>query len=414
MVGAGALLPVAVLLPAALPVAAAGIGTAVLLAPVLALLTDRRARDRELAHRAQQTRRFAAYLQAVDELAANGVDGTERRRLRTLDTVAARESVRSAGATGLAAALAVVALGAAALGSATVAAPQVSAGTVPAAVVAVLVLLPLALLDPALAAIAALQQAPALVGALRRLAPTLHAAAVQRPPGAQPVPSVARLQLESATVRWPGADQPAVRAVTARLDKGEWLGVTGPSGSGKSTLLSVLLGWLPLEEGRYLVDGVDARQLDVRQLRRRIAWCPQEGHLFASTLRGNLALARSRADPPTENELWAVLRLVGLADLVAALPAGFDTPIGSEGARLSGGERQRLAVARTLLSGADVVLLDEPTAHLDAETAAQLMADLRVALVQTAVVLVSHRNADHERTDAVLALADSSPAPARV
>jgi ATP-binding cassette subfamily C protein CydCD len=119
-------------------------------------------------------------------------------------------------------------------------------------------------------------------------------------------------------------------------------------------------------------------------------WCPQDAHLFDSTVRGNLLLGRARDDAPSEAELIEAMTTAGLGRLLATLPAGLDTRIGSEGSHLSGGERQRLAVARTLLSRAEIVLLDEPTAHLDESTAERLMSDLRRAFDDRIVVLVTH------------------------
>jgi ATP-binding cassette subfamily C protein CydCD len=179
--------------------------------------------------------------------------------------------------------------------------------------------------------------------------------------------------------------------VTAEAERGDWLVVTGPSGSGKSTLLAVLLRYLRPSGGSYLLDGRPASSVRAESIRGLIAWCPQEGHLFDSTLRANLLLARPHDEPPTDAELVESMRRVGLGELLAGLPAGLDTPIGSDGSFLSGGQRQRVAVARTLLARSDVVLVDEPTAHLDEESAAALIADLRSSLAAKTVVLVSHR-----------------------
>jgi ATP-binding cassette subfamily C protein CydCD len=125
-------------------------------------------------------------------------------------------------------------------------------------------------------------------------------------------------------------------------------------------------------------------------VRRRIAWAPQEAHVFDSTLRGNLLLARSAGDRPSERELHEVLDRVGLGSFLATAPAGLETRVGPGGAFLSGGQRQRLAVARALLARADVLLLDEPTAHLDRESADALLADLDRALDERVQILVTH------------------------
>jgi ATP-binding cassette subfamily C protein CydCD len=217
------------------------------------------------------------------------------------------------------------------------------------------------------------------------------------------------IHLDDLAYRYPHTSGDVFRHVSARARAGETLVVTGPSGSGKTTLLGVLLRYLAPSAGRYLVDDADAARLDADELRRRIAWCPQEGHLFDSTLRGNLQIARGRDDPATDAELIGVLEEVGLGPLLATLPLGLDTPIGQGGAFLSGGQRQRVAVARTLLANADVVLLDEPTAHLDEEAADALIADLAVALRAKTQVLVTH-DARFRGAGTVLELGAGEPA----
>ena len=179
--------------------------------------------------------------------------------------------------------------------------------------------------------------------------------------------------------------------------------MTGPSGSGKSTVLATLLGFLPLESGRIEAAG---EALDPEELRGYAAWCPQAAHIFESTLEGNLLLARDRSDRPSEEELIEVLRRVGLGEWFDALPKGLRTPVGAGGSFLSGGQRQRLAVARALLVNSPVLLLDEPTAHLDAESACALMADLDAATRASSVatVLVSHRPEDVAHCDEVVRL----------
>ncbi len=195
------------------------------------------------------------------------------------------------------------------------------------------------------------------------------------------------VRLEDVAASWPDAREPVFAHVDAEVRRGEWLVVTGASGSGKSTLLAVLLGQLAPSAGRYLVDGHPVGG----PLGASVGWCPQEGHLFDSTLRGNLLLARDRADAPDDAEMLAVLRRVGLGALLDRLPDGLDTRIGQAGHSLSGGERQRVAVARTLLTRCGIILIDEPTAHLDAGSAEALMTDLRLALRERITVLVTHQ-----------------------
>lgn len=211
------------------------------------------------------------------------------------------------------------------------------------------------------------------------------------------------LSLQDAAARWPGMDHPVFTDLNMNARAGSWTAVTGPSGSGKSTVLATVLGFLPLESGCVLASG---EVLEGEQLRGYAAWCPQAAHIFESTLEGNLMLARDRSDRPSEEELIEVLRRVGLGEWFDALPQGLRTPVGAGGSFLSGGQRQRLAVARALLVNSPVLLLDEPTAHLDAESARALMADLDAATRSSSVatVLVSHRPEDIARCDEVVRL----------
>lgn len=221
--------------------------------------------------------------------------------------------------------------------------------------------------------------------------------------GVKVADSAPALSLQDASARWPGMDHPVFAHLNMDARAGSWTAVTGPSGSGKSTVLATVLGFLPLESGRVLASG---EVLEGEQLRGYAAWCPQAAHIFESTLEGNLMLARDRSDRPSEEELIEVLRRVGLGEWFDALPQGLRTPVGAGGSFLSGGQRQRLAVARALLVNSPVLLLDEPTAHLDAESARALMADLDAATRSSSVatVLVSHRPEDIARCDEVVRL----------
>lgn len=233
--------------------------------------------------------------------------------------------------------------------------------------------------------------------------PTLISCGTPQELGVKVTETDPALSLQDAAARWPGMDHPVFTDLNMNARAGSWTAVTGPSGSGKSTVLATVLGFLPLESGRVLASG---EVLEGEQLRGYAAWCPQAAHIFESTLEGNLMLARDRSDRPSEEELIEVLRRVGLGEWFDALPQGLRTPVGAGGSFLSGGQRQRLAVARALLVNSPVLLLDEPTAHLDAESARALMADLDAATRSSSVatVLVSHRPEDIARCDEVVRL----------
>ncbi|WP_426225697.1 thiol reductant ABC exporter subunit CydD [Pseudarthrobacter sp. DSP2-3-2b1] len=399
-VAGSSLLATVLVAPAALPAVAAAAALSLLVAPAAALWGDRRSATAEQNLRAGVLRRTSAALDARAELHANGVAGTVLDALRAEDREATRASQRSAWAEGLGQAITVAACGTAALGAAVLMAPEVMAGGLVPATAAVIVLLQLALVEPYAAMTTAVRQYPALRAVMRRIAESGvlddTAAVAAGGDGLYNVPprtgGAAGVELSNLAAAWPGGGT-VFYGVSASAGPGRWLAVTGPSGAGKSTLLSVLLGFLPASAGNAAVTGT-------------AAWCPQEAHLFDSTLRGNLMLGfpGTVSSAPRDAELAAALAAVGLTALVSRLPAGLDTRIGPGGSFLSGGERQRLAVARTLLTGAEVILLDEPTAHLDAESGRDMLADLRAGLKDRTVVMVTHNPADIHPEDTLLDL----------
>jgi ATP-binding cassette subfamily C protein CydCD len=211
---------------------------------------------------------------------------------------------------------------------------------------------------------------------------------VAEAPDPRPVPGDPRITADHLAVRWPGAQREAVSDVTFVLDRGRRMVLAGPSGSGKSTVLAALLRTLSSARGTVRLDGVDTSGMASEEVRDRIGWSGAAAHLFDSTLRENLRLARPQA---TDDELVDALRRARLAGWLAQLPEGLDTALGEHGGPVSGGERQRLAVARVLLADRPVMALDEPTAHLDTATAIELAAEIEeVGRGRTAIV-VTHR-----------------------
>jgi ATP-binding cassette subfamily C protein CydCD len=363
-------------------------------APLTALVADSAAARGEQQLRSTLTRRFSTMLAAAADLKANGVDGGVRAELRRLDARAGAAARRGAWALGLANAVVVLACAAAAVLVLPLTADAVASGRLGPEIVAVLAFTPLALIDALLELVAAVQNYPSLRRALGALEAIVDERTGRDGGTMSPPTEIESLVLEDVAATWssePESSEPVFSGVSAEVRRGQWLVVTGASGSGKSTLLAVLLGQLPTLSGRYRIGGSDSSGLDRDALARRFGWCPQDGHLFDSTLRANLLLARGRDDAPDETEMIETLRRVGLGRLLDRLPRGLDTRIGAAGDALSGGERQRVAVARTLLTGAQVILIDEPTAHLDAESADRLMADLRLALRDRITVLVTHQ-----------------------
>ncbi|GIJ71472.1 thiol reductant ABC exporter subunit CydD [Virgisporangium ochraceum] len=200
-------------------------------------------------------------------------------------------------------------------------------------------------------------------------------------------PAVGTIRFDAVVVEYPGRAEPAL-SVTATVGPGEVVALTGPSGSGKSTALAVLLGLVTPTTGRVLVDGLDLSTVDLDAWRRRIAWVPQRPWMFAGTVAANIRLGDRDAD---DDAVRRAARLAGADGFVDALPDGYATRLGDGGTGLSAGQRQRLALARAFLRDAPLVLLDEPTANLDGESADTVMAAIRRLAAGRTVLIAAHR-----------------------
>lgn len=185
--------------------------------------------------------------------------------------------------------------------------------------------------------------------------------------------------------------------------------IAGPSGCGKSTLLATLRGELAPVAGDVRLGGTPLADLDPGWWRSLVGWAPQRPWLLADTVGANVRIGRASAG---DDEVWDALRSVGLADVVRALPHGLDTPLGEDGAGLSAGQRARVALARVVLAGRPVVLLDEPSAHLDEETEQVLLQTLALLAQRSLVVVVAHRPAVLAAADRVVELVPATAAPA--
>lgn len=197
------------------------------------------------------------------------------------------------------------------------------------------------------------------------------------------------------------ADQPVLRGIDLRLEPGQTVALVGPSGAGKTTLLSLIPRFFDPAAGAVRVDGHDLRRFTLRSLREQVALVPQDGMLFAGTIRDNIAYGRPGA---TDAEIEAAARAAGIHAHIASLPGGYDAAVGERGVTLSGGQRQRLAIARALVRDAPIVLLDEPTTGLDAEAEAQVLAAMDRLLAGRTAVVIAHRLATVRRADRIVVL----------
>lgn len=403
------LLTVALMVPqATVVVLALGVLCLVLL-PVLVLAAQRRASAAAAVHRIWLAERATTLFAAAEQLSANGVGPSQARRFAEADAGVAKPLRRLAWADGLGQGTVSLLT---ALASVAAAALAIASGVDPRAA-AVAALLMLALAEPLSQYIDAVSALPSLGALMNKTLPLLDAPATVftgiEEPRQQPE-TVDRLAVEGISARYPGASEPVFTGLSGETSRGRWFSVSGPSGAGKSTLLAVLLGFMRPESGRYTLNGTPATAASLAQ----IAWCPQDAYLFNSTLRANLSLARPAATPPTEEELRSALSTVGLGPWLDGLPRGLDTRVGPGGHHLSGGQRTRVSVARTLVARASVVLLDEPTAHLGQDESVELIDELRGALSESAVVLVTHDAALADRADSHLELGRAAPRSAPV
>ncbi|MYS43070.1 thiol reductant ABC exporter subunit CydC, partial [Streptomyces sp. SID5998] len=337
------------------------------------------------------------------ELTVAGALPDRAARARRADAVLTRIASRAATATALGDGLTALVSGLTVTAAALVGAQAVADGRLSGVILAVVVLTPLAAFEAVLGMPLAVQYRQRVRRSAERVHEILDAPEPVREPDrprqapARPFPLV----VKGLTARYAGQDRDALAGVDLTLEEGRRVAVVGASGSGKTTLAQVLLRFLDPEAGAYTLGGVDARSLDGDDVRRLVGLCAQDAHLFDSSVRENLLLARKDA---TEPELRDALARARLLDWTDSLPDGLDTLVGEHGARLSGGQRQRLALARALLADFPVLLLDEPAEHLDLPTADALTADLLAATEGRTTLLVTHRLAGLEAVDEVIVL----------
>jgi ATP-binding cassette subfamily B protein len=220
-------------------------------------------------------------------------------------------------------------------------------------------------------------------------------------PGATALP-VCRgtIRLESVTIGYV-SDVPVLHNVSFEAREGETIAIVGPTGAGKSTLVSLVPRFLDPWEGRVTIDGVDIRDVKLRDLRRQISIVFQEPYLFPTTIAENIRYGRPEA---SFEEIQSAARAANAHEFVMRLPDGYDTIIGERGTTLSGGERQRLSIARALLKGAPVLILDEPTSAVDAATEAQLIEAWRRLMRGRTTLLIAHRLSTIRYADRIVVL----------
>ncbi|MET7882580.1 thiol reductant ABC exporter subunit CydD [Streptomyces avermitilis] len=379
---------------------AAGVGV-----PLVTAAVARRAERRLAPARGVLATRVTDLLTGTAELTVAGALPARIAGARRADATLTRIASRAAAATALGDGLTALLSGLTVATAALVGAQAVVDGRLSGVAMAVVVLTPLAAFEAVLGLPSAVQYRQRVRRSAERVYEVLDAPEPVREPErprtapASPFPLV----VTGLTARHEGQHRDALAGLDLTLEKGRRIAVVGPSGSGKTTLAQVMLRFLDAGTGTYTLGGTDAYAFDGDDVRRLVGLCAQDAHLFDSSVRENLLLARRDA---TEGDLRDALARARLLDWVDGLPGGLDTPIGEHGARLSGGQRQRLALARALLADFPVLVLDEPAEHLDLLTADALTADLLAATEGRTTLLITHRLAGLEAVDEVIVLAD--------
>jgi len=391
------------LLPEAGAVLAAGLLAAGVGVPLVTSAVARRAERRLAPARGALATHVADLLTGTAESTVAGALNARTEEVRRADSALTRIASRAATATALGDGLTALLSGLTVAATALVGAQAVADGRLGGVVMAVVVLTPLAAFEAVLGLPLAVRYRQRVRRSAERVYEVLDAPEPvcepeqPRPAPLSPFPVVVR----DLAARHAGQDRDALAHLDLTLDEGRRIAVVGPSGSGKTTLAQVLLRFLDADAGSYTLAGVDAYALDGDDVRRLVGLCAQDAHLFDSSVRENLLLAKKDA---TEDDLRDALTRARLLDWAESLPDRLDTLVGEHGARLSGGQRQRLALARALLADFPVLVLDEPAEHLDLPTADALTADLLAATKGRTTLLITHRLAGLDAVDEVIVL----------
>ncbi|GAA1965453.1 thiol reductant ABC exporter subunit CydD [Kitasatospora viridis] len=377
------------LLPAAGAVLAVGLLLTGLAVPLLTARTSARTERQQAPARGELATAVVDTCTGTAELTVAGALPRRIAAVRAADARLTELATRSAGTTALGAGLTALLTGLTVAASAVVGVQAVAAGRLSGLCLAVVILTPLAAFEAVAGLPGAVQVRERSRAAAERLTEVFDAPDPVLEPAAPAEPPVDPFPI---AVRGLGVEH-RLAGVDLDLAAGRRIALVGPSGSGKTTLAQLLLRLLDPSAGAVTLaagrpQAVDSRALDGDAVRRLIGLCAQDAHVFDSSLRENLRLARPDA---TDDELRAALAAARLLAWVDGLPDGLDTMVGEHGARLSGGQRQRLALARALLADFPLLILDEPAEHLDLPTADALTADLLAATTDRATLLITHR-----------------------
>ena len=379
--------------------------------PALAALVSRRAGARQSAAQGELTAELVDLLRGAPELAVLGADERAVEAVRAVDEELVHLARRDALVSGLLEGLSVAVAGLTVAGVLVICASATVAGTLDRVMVASLALLAMASFEAVTPLPAAARVLSATIASGRRLlAITSHAPAVVDPPRPADPPRDPTVTLEQVGFGYADGESWELLDVNLRIAPGRTTALVGRSGAGKSTIAALMVRFLDPDAGRIAVGGTDARTLRQDDVRSFVTLDAQDAYLFSTTIRENIRLAKPSAD---EEAIERALRRAQIWDWIASLPDGADTYVGEEGTLVSGGERRRIALARTFLADAPIVVLDEPTAHLDPETAERLVDDALYATEGRTVLLITHRLEGLDAVDRTVRLSRGRLVPSR-
>jgi ATP-binding cassette, subfamily C, bacterial CydC len=403
LVGAGAVTVGLLILAPAGGVLAAGLVFAGVVVPCIAALADRSARRRVSPARGELAATMSNLLAGSADLHAFGAEQAGLGRIAAADADLTRLARKSATASALGSGLAslaagltlwaVLVLGVAAVGSGVL-------GRVPLAVVTLTALAAFEAVSPLTAAALQLGHARTSAGRICAVIDARDPVPEPRSPRQPPAPPVT-VALRAASVRYEPGGPLVLDRVDLDLAPGQRVALVGPSGAGKSTVAAVLLRFCDLAAGTAMLCGHDLSSFAAGDVRRLIGGCPQDPHIFDTTIAENIRLARPEA---TDADLAEAAARVRLMPWIRSLPLGFQTPVGAHGAAISGGERQRIALARAMLADPEVLILDEPTASLEPAQRAALTADLLNVTAGRSALLITHELDVLDQVDEVIVL----------
>lgn len=391
------------MLPSAGLILAVTLLLAATVVPWLTSVLSRRRENRFAGVRGDLAATVVDLVEGAPELVAFGATGAQLASIGANDAELATISAASAGTAGIGLALTTLLAGLACWGCLMVGIPAVISGRLNGTELAVITLIPLAAFELVVGLPVASQALQRARQAAARVFAVLDTPTpIEEPEAPAALPEGPYdLQARSVWAGYPGAAVAAIRGVDLSLPTGRRVAIVGPSGAGKSTLAAVLLRFLPSQAGSVSLNGIRLDRLAGEDVRTVVGLVSQEAYLFDTTIAENLWIGRRQA---TDGQLREVLERVGLTDWLDDLPRGLATEVGRHGARLSGGQRQRIGVARALLADFPVLVLDEPTEHLDPYAADTLTSDLLRVTEGRSLILITHRLAGLESADEILVM----------